>query len=278
MYFIGVTTGKSSINAVFPLWAEQLELGDVALVGMDFAPHDEAERYRDAVAFIKEDPMSLGALVTTHKMDLFASCRDLFDAIDPVSETMGEISSLYKRSDRLHARTVDPLTSGLALASFLPEEHWDGSSAEAVILGAGGASLALSWHFLTRENEADRPERMVVTDCREDRLDHMRAVHATLGDSLPIEIEYHHCPEPDDNDAAINGLPPYSLVVNATGLGKDAPGSPVTDGVVFPCYGYLWEFNYRGHLEFLDQARSQQPIVTSRSKTAGPTSSTAGRG
>jgi shikimate 5-dehydrogenase len=46
-------------------------------------------------------------------------------------------------------------------------------------------------------------------------------------------------------------------VANATGLGKDAPGSPITDAAIFPEYGYAWDFNYRGDLVFLDQARRQ---------------------
>ena len=53
-------------------------------------------------------------------------------------------------------------------------------------------------------------------------------------------------------------LPPESLVVNATGAGKDTPGSPLTAAAVFPGQGIAWEFNYRGHLLFLDQARAQQ--------------------
>ena len=48
------------------------------------------------------------------------------------------------------------------------------------------------------------------------------------------------------------------MVVNATGLGKDAPGSPLTDSVSFPDNGYVWEFNYRGDLLFLEQARRQE--------------------
>ena len=52
-------------------------------------------------------------------------------------------------------------------------------------------------------------------------------------------------------------LTPGSLVVNATGLGKDAPGSPVTDAAVYPQDGIVWEFNYRGDLVFLRQARAQ---------------------
>ena len=47
--------------------------------GIDFPLHAEPDAYRDAVSFIKEDPLSLGALVTTHKIDLYKACRDLFD-------------------------------------------------------------------------------------------------------------------------------------------------------------------------------------------------------
>ena len=44
---------------------------------------------------------------------------------------------------------------------------------------------------------------------------------------------------------------------HATGLGKDAPGSPLTDAAVFPEQGFAWDFNYRGDLLFLAQARRQ---------------------
>src|SRR4051812_26062204 len=123
MYFIGVTTRQSSINQVFPLWAERLGLGNSALRGLDFPLHDDPKKYRAAVEFIKRDPLSLGALVTTHKIDLHAACHDLFDVIEPLSRSLGEISSIYKRGGKLHGRAVDPWTSGYALASFLPRNH-----------------------------------------------------------------------------------------------------------------------------------------------------------
>jgi shikimate 5-dehydrogenase len=53
-------------------------------------------------------------------------------------------------------------------------------------------------------------------------------------------------------------LAPGSLVINATGLGKDAPGSPLTEAAVFPEHGIVWDLNYRGDLVFLDQARAQK--------------------
>ena len=35
LYFIGMTTGKSSIMKVFPRWTEYLKLGDVRIQGID---------------------------------------------------------------------------------------------------------------------------------------------------------------------------------------------------------------------------------------------------
>jgi shikimate dehydrogenase len=46
-------------------------------------------------------------------------------------------------------------------------------------------------------------------------------------------------------------------VVNATGLGKDAPGSPLSEAARFPERALVWELNYRGELRFLQQARRQ---------------------
>ena len=65
MYFIGVTTGASSIMKVFPEWAEALGLKDTVMKGIDIAIHEKPEVYREVVSFIKNDPLSMGALVTT---------------------------------------------------------------------------------------------------------------------------------------------------------------------------------------------------------------------
>ncbi len=56
----------------------------------------------------------------------------------------------------------------------------------------------------------------------------------------------------------MEALPPSSLVINATGLGKDRPGSPITDAGIFPYGGLAWELNYRGELDFLHQAEQQR--------------------
>jgi shikimate 5-dehydrogenase len=41
-------------------------------------------------------------------------------------------------------------------------------------------------------------------------------------------------------------------------MGKDTPGSPITDAAVFPAGGLVWELNYRGELPFLGQALRQR--------------------
>jgi shikimate 5-dehydrogenase len=256
MYFVGVTTAKSSINTIFPLWAERLELGNCQLKGIDFQLHEKPELYREAVEFIKDDPYSRGALVTTHKIDLCNACRDIFDALDPLSDSMEEVSSIFKREGKLHGRAVDPISSGLALEAFLPRDHWKATAAEVCILGAGGSAVALTWYLVQSCHGANRPSKVHVADPNWRRLDHLRDLHASWKSGVPLEC--HRVDVPGAADAILAPLKPGSLVVNATGLGKDAPGSPLTENAEFPANGLVWEFNYRGELIFLWQAKAQQ--------------------
>ncbi len=256
MFFIGVTTGKSSINRVFPRWAARLGLGECELRGMDFPIHAEPASYREAVEAIKRDPLARGALVTTHKIDLCTACRDQFDMLEPLSSAMGEVSSLYKRDGKLHARAVDPWTAGFALDAFIPLNHWRAAEAEALILGAGGSAISLAWHLSKASHGKNRPARIHIANRSTPRLEHIRMLHAAWKSGVPLET--HHVPRPEISDFLLANLPPGSLVVNATGLGKDAPGSPITGAAIFPERGLVWEFNYRGELIFLDQARAQE--------------------
>lgn len=256
LYFIGVSTGSSSIMRVFPAWAEFLGLRDAAIKGIDFPLHAEPARYREAVAFIKQDPLSLGALVTTHKIDLFAAAHDLFDVIDPHATLMGEASCLSKRDGRLVCHAKDPVTSGLTLDGFLPQDHFARTGAEMFIMGAGGSAIAMTWHLMQMSRGADVPARIVVADRDPARLAAIRAIHAKIDSDVPCA--YIDACGAGANDAVLAGLKPGSLVVNATGLGKDAPGSPLTDAARFPEGGIVWELNYRGDLVFLAQARAQQ--------------------
>lgn len=254
-YFIGMTTGKSSIMKVFPRWAEHLGFGDVPIKGLDCKWHDDPEVYRSVVRFLKNDPLSLGGLVTTHKIDLLSASRTQFDYLDPYAELLGEISSISKQNGQLRGHAKDPITSGLSMEAFVPADHWKKTGGELCLLGAGGSSLALTTYIMKQKPRDQWPARIVVTNRSEPRLAEMKRIHAKINPGIPVE--YHHAPFPEENDRIVNGLKPGSLVVNATGLGKDAPGSPLTDAAKFPENGLVWEFNYRGDLVFFDQAKEQ---------------------
>jgi shikimate 5-dehydrogenase len=253
MYFVGVTTTKSMIMRVFPAWAKHLGFGDCELKGIDLDLHDTPERYRVIVDFIKRDPLSLGALVTTHKIDLMHSSYDMFDERDEFAELMQEVSAIYKRDGKLCAGAKDAITSGLALEAFLPRGYWQATGAPAFIMGAGGSSVALSSYLARKSHGANRPSRIIVTNRSPRRLKEMEEIHKKQ--AIDIPIDYIETPIPENNDEIIFGLPEGSLVVNGTGLGKDAPGSPLTDYAVFPKKSLAWDFNYRGALRFLDQAK-----------------------
>ncbi len=256
LYFIGVTTGQSSIMTVFPAWAKELGLEGAVIKGIDFPLHADPAAYREIVEFIKTDPLSLGALVTTHKIDLYAACQDLFDVIDKHALFMGETSCLSKKDGKLVCHAKDPISSGLALDAFLKPGYFANTGAELFSMGAGGSTIALSWHLLRAERGGDVPARVVISNRSQPRLDAIRRIHEEL--RIRVPVEYAFAPQPEGNDRALDTLAPGSLVINATGLGKDAPGSPLTDAAVFPERSIVWDLNYRGNLVFLDQARRQE--------------------
>lgn len=254
MGFVGVTTGGSSIMKVFPKWAEVLGLPTRTLIGHDIDMGAPREVYRDLVSSIKDDPDHWGALVTTHKIAVFQSASDLFDDLDDLAQTFGEISSIAKRGKRLTGAAKDPVTVRLALEDFLPSDHFATTGAAALVLGSGGSGCALSHQLGVRD---DQPSRVICTARSHHKLDHQRELHERAGIDADL-MQYVITPSPEDVDDLLSALPPSSLVVNATGMGKDRPGSPISDAGRFPDNGVVWEFNYRGSLEFLHQARHQQ--------------------
>ena len=255
MYFIGVTTGKSSINKVFPLWMEVLERPEVVLRGIDHPVHDNPEAYCASVAQIKYDPNSLGALVTTHKIDLYNAARDMFDYFDPYAQITGELSSISKLDGRLEGHAKDPITAGLSLEAIIGDGYFGRTGGHILCLGAGGSAVATLLHLINKPDPADRPAHFIVVNRSQGRLDHMRAMVETVGSD--IEVTYICNADPAENDRLMAALPDYSIVINATGMGKDSPGSPITDAGMFPRQGIAWEFNYRGELDFMHHALRQ---------------------
>ena len=234
---------------IFPRWAALLDL-DAEISGRDIALGAAPAAFRSAVQEIAADEHVLGALVTTHKVAVFEHSRDLFAELDANARLCREISCVSKRDRELIGQAKDPITAGLAIEHMLGRDYWSERAAHALCLGAGGAGTAITVALL---GEREQPERLVVTDRNPARIDALRKIHDQL--QFRSCVEYHVISRPQESDALLASLPPGSLVVNATGMGKDVPGSPITDAAAFPEQGVVWELNYRGALDFLTQAR-----------------------
>jgi shikimate 5-dehydrogenase len=251
LHFIGVATAGSSILRLFPRWAELLGL-EAEIAGRDIPLGARPAAFRAAVEEIAESDEIRGALVTTHKVDVFRHARDLFDELDEHARACLEISCISKRGGALVGHAKDPLTAGRTLDEMLGAAYWREKLAGALCLGAGGAGTAITVRLGT---EAQPPARIVVTDRDPARLKRLREVHSNV--AVRTDVEYVIVDDATATDALLEGLPPESLVVNGTGLGKDEPGSPISRSAQFPPGAVVWELNYRGELEFLAQARRQ---------------------
>jgi shikimate dehydrogenase len=251
MYFIGVTTGSSSILKIFPLWAEILGI-DAQLIGHDLPLDATAIQYRQIVEHIKSDPLARGALVTTHKINLLHATRDLFDFLDANAMLCDEVSSISKLENWLEGHAVDPISSRLTWIRFVSDGHFARTNSSVLCLGAGGAAIAISVAVARLE---DRPKKFVCVDRDPQRLQMLKHTNDQL--EADVNFEYVFSENALENDARIAMLEPGSIIINATGMGKDRPGSPVTDAVQFPQNAIIWELNYRGSLEFWRQAKSQ---------------------
>ncbi len=254
-YFLGVTTGKSSINKVFPLWMDVMGKSEVVLEGIDHPLHDEPENYRQSVAQIKYDPLSLGALVTSHKMNVYSAAGDMFDYFDPYAETTAELSCISKEDGHLLGHAKDPITAGLSLEAIIEPGYFERTGGHVFCLGAGGSAVAILLYLINKKEPGDRPEKFIAVNRSAGKLDHMAEMVSKY--NTDIEVEYIHNSDPLANDEVMARLPDHSIVINATGMGKDTPGSPLTDGGIFPQNGIAWEFNYRGKLDFMHQALKQ---------------------
>ena len=255
LYFIGVTTHESSINDVFPAWADALNL-DAQLVGINLEIHADPEDYRKVVNFIKEHDLARGALVTTHKIDLFNAARDMFDYLDPHCKTQEELSCISKNEGKLEGYAKDPISSGLAMEAFIPENYWKKHGGEVFIMGAGGSARAISSYLFSDDKAGNMPSKLIINNRSQPRLTKFERIFEEINDE--VDVEYNLSPEHEQNDNVLKKLKPYSLIVNATGLGKDRPGSPLSDNCEFPEHSLVWELNYRGERKFMHQAIAQK--------------------
>jgi shikimate dehydrogenase len=247
--FVGVTTSQSAVVGLFDEWCQvlgcswKLRLWDIPVD----APK---ESYFELVNALQSQE-NVGALVTTHKARLFATNYSDFDLIEPRCAALAEVGVAYKRSGLLCGGVSDIDSGEIIIQEILDDQRWRQSSRRAVILGGGGAGLAAAWNLAVRG--IGNASSIVVVESDTDRRSRINSLVQTWPLSASLSVV-----SPDDqfSDSIIAHIEPAALVVNATGLGKDRPGSPISDAAVLPENCIVWDFNYRGSLEFVTLARS----------------------
>jgi len=236
--FVGVNTAGSLVHAVFDHWAALLGRPWV-LRGVDLPSDTSAESYRRLVIAVRDNPVVHGAVITAHKVRLYRACAGDLRQHDELVGITREVNTLSAAGGGVHAYARD----ALSLTRILP------TAPNVLCLGAGGAGRAL----LLALHRSHATTSAVFADTDPNALEGLRAVAVRAGID-PARLSLVSVRSRDECDALVAGLPEPALVVNATGLGKDAPGSPVTDQAPFSSAMLAWDFNYRGTLTFLHQA------------------------
>jgi shikimate 5-dehydrogenase len=235
--FVGVTTGASLVHRAMPLWRALLP-SDCVVRGVDIALDAPDEAYIDLLDGLRRSDAA-GAVVTAHKLRVFRAARAQFAHLDAVSLACEEVNAIRHRGSTLRGYARDPISVGRVVDRIWPQRE-----GEVVCLGAGGTAMALAHHLRTTA----APIRFVCAERDPGAL-------AQLARLAGGAVVGHLGAGPWD--ALVEAASPRSLIVNATGLGKDRPGSPISAVAVFPRGAVVWELNYRGELDFLGRARLQ---------------------
>jgi shikimate 5-dehydrogenase len=261
--FIGVSTSGSVAHAAFGRWAAELGQPWV-LRGVDLPADAPPDAFRRLVSVMRGNPAVRGAVVTAHKLRLYRACgRDLARR-DWLTGVTHEINALVA-TEVLAGYARDAVSLARILPGLIRSTGAAGpGDLHVLCLGAGGAATALllALHLDTDPERdgaaggrprADPPGSVTFTDVGPRALADLRSVadRAGIGTS---RLSFIRVRDPADSDALVADLPSPALVINATGLGKDAPGSPVTGRVRFGPGTLAWDLNYRGDLAFLRQA------------------------
>ena len=238
-----------------PGWAAALGV-DLTFKGIDLPIGAPVAAYATVVDRIQKDPTILGMVVTTHKAALWSACESSFARVTALAAMLREVGGVSRASGVLTADAPDVRSVGRAAQRLLTDERWTTGARHALILGAGGAGLSLAYNLSDRLPEI-AAERVVLTDVDPARVTTVRAIVAGWERAGAVTVELA---TPGVNDRLVSQAPPGSLMVNASGAGKDRPGSPLAPAVRLPRRSIYWDFNYRGELPLLAHARSQAAL------------------
>lgn len=261
--FIGISTSGSRVHEIFPRWAP-LVAPSAVLKGVDLPDSAPADDFRRLVIAMRENPRVCGAVITSHKLRLFRAVGDLLDHVDPLVGITHEINSLDTRGGQVAGYARDAQSLDIVLdttGSGTPRP-----TRAVTCIGAGGSAIALmlamgldipatmhSGAAVARVAGRSRGPLRILGR-RQAALDEIQDVRERAQlESMDVKLIL--AVTPDDVATHLRQTPATGIIANATGLGKLGPGSPVPDPSAFPPDTLAWDFNYRGPLTFLDQAR-----------------------
>jgi shikimate 5-dehydrogenase len=245
--FVGVTTRQSAVVPLFESWCRALRL-NWELRHWDIELDASRKVYDQFLSSVRSENY-VGALVTTHKANLYSLSGLNFDLLEPSCVSLAEVGVVYRRGDAICGGVSDIESGGAVLERIVLSQHWKVGSRRAVVLGAGGAGLAAAWNLAVRG--VGHATSVTLVEARRDRLLEVQDLLSRWPTMVPLTLEHTTA----DADKFLTSPEPAGLVINATGLGKDRPGSPIASAASLPDRCMVWDFNYRGTLEFLKMAR-----------------------
>ena len=264
--FVGISTSGSLAHAVFGDWARVLGR-PWRLAGVDLPADTPAGTYRRLAAAMQASPAVPGAVITAHKLRLYRACAAGLGRRDRLADLTHEINALAAGTTLAgYARDAVSLTHVLpGLAARSPAGTLAGLPV--LCLGAGGAATALllALHLGIGDDGAiparpGPPGHVTFADTDPAALHALRLVAGRAGID-PARLSFVHVGGAGDGDRLAARLPAPALVVNATGLGKDQPGSPLTPAAPLSPATLAWDLNYRDSLTFLEQAAARGAAV-----------------
>ena len=215
--FVGVTTGGVVDHEIFPLWATRSGSPRRRARGRDLPLGAPPEAFREAIARIRDDEATLGALVTTHKLALLRRrARPVRRARRARRAARRGVVHLQARRPAARLRE-DPITAALRARRGSPAALRRGG--DVLCLGAGGAGTAI----VARPAGARRPA------ARRGHVDTDRSARALDARGRRTRRRRDARVDGPARASCSRRCRRGSLVVNATGMGKDRPGSPLCD-------------------------------------------------
>ena len=257
MAFLGVRTASSWVHRVFGGWSACLDT-PLSLEAEDLPLRSSVDAYRDFVERLRDGyPRLRGALITSHKAAVYQLAGGLFDKLTEVSRRLHEVGMVYWRNGEFIGDANDPLsTLHVARRLLSSNPSWLRSSRCALILGGGGAGVALANTLVS--NDELGCTRVTIAEVDAGRATELRTLVSEWQPAIPVDVIHTK----GQSDMLVSSAGEGGLIANATGLGKDAAGSPISPQTTFPAGSIVWDFNYRfveqATPTFLEVARMQE--------------------